>query len=94
MEVPRLGAKWELQLLVYPTATATPDPSRICNLHPLSEARDRTHILMDTSRVRGFINYGASTGTPYIRILRTTKSRHRNAKTLTQILSSRLKLCP
>ena len=50
MEVPRLGGKSELQLQVYATATATPDPSRIHNLHrslqqrqilnPLSEARD------------------------------------------------------
>ena len=27
MEVPRLGVKWELQLLAYATATATPDAS-------------------------------------------------------------------
>ena len=50
MEVPRLGVKLELQLLAYTTATATQDPSRICDLHhsswqcqtpnPLSEARD------------------------------------------------------
>jgi len=43
----------------YTTATATEDPSRVCNLHhssqqhqilkPLSKARDRTHILMDTT---------------------------------------------
>ena len=43
------------------TATATPDPSRICDLHhssqqcwilnPWSKARDQTCILMDTSRV-------------------------------------------
>ena len=26
MEVPRLGADWELQLLAYTTATATQDP--------------------------------------------------------------------
>ena len=61
MEVPRLGVKPELQLPVYATATATQDPSRICELHhssrqcqilnPLSEARDRTHILTDTSRI-------------------------------------------
>ena len=60
MEVPRLGIQSELQLLAYTTATATRDPSRICDLHhssqphqipdPLSEARDRTRILMDTSR--------------------------------------------
>ena len=52
MEVPRLGVELELLLLAYTTATATPDPSRVCNLHhrswqhwilnPLSEARDQT----------------------------------------------------
>ena len=51
----------ELHLPPYTTATATPDPSHIRDLHHssqqcrilnlLSEARDRTHILMDTSRV-------------------------------------------
>ena len=65
MEVPRLGIKSELQLPAYATATATatatPDPSLICNLHyssqqhwipnPLSEARNLTHILMDTNWV-------------------------------------------
>ena len=45
----------------YATATATPDPSRICdqchNLrqpqipYPLSKARDRTRILIDTSQI-------------------------------------------
>ena len=57
MEVPRLGVKSELQLLAYTTATATPDPSRICSLYhsswqcrilnPLSEARDGTCVLTD-----------------------------------------------
>ena len=61
MKVPRLGVESELQLLAYATATATPDPSRICNLHhslwqhwilnPLREARDRIHMLTDTSQV-------------------------------------------
>ena len=61
MEVPRLEVKSELQLLAHATATATWDPSRVCNLHhssgeyqilnPLSGARDRTLILMDTSQV-------------------------------------------
>ena len=47
------------QLLAYATATATRDLSRVCDLYPsswqhrilnpLSEARDQTHILMDTS---------------------------------------------
>ena len=58
-ELPGLGIESELQLLVYATVTATPDPSRgcnLCNLHhsswqrqilnPLSEDRDQTHNLM------------------------------------------------
>ena len=63
MEVPRLGVELELWLTAYSTATATAmrDPSGICGLHhrswqhqilnPLSEARDRTRILMDTSQI-------------------------------------------
>ena len=62
MEVPRLGDESELQQPAYTIATATLDLSRICNLHhsswkrhilnSLSEARDRTGILMDTSWIR------------------------------------------
>ena len=61
MEVPRLGVKLELQLLAYSTDTAMPDPSHISDLHhsswkpwilnPLSEARDQTHVLIDTGWV-------------------------------------------
>ena len=61
LEVPRLGIKSELQLQAYTTTTATRDLSCICDLHcslwqfqilnPLSEARDQTLILMDTSQV-------------------------------------------
>ena len=57
MEVPRLGVQLELQLQA--CAIATQDPSHICDLHcssrqcqilsPLSEARDQTHVLMDTN---------------------------------------------
>ena len=71
MEVPRLGVKSELQLPAYTTATAIPDPSRIFDLHhssqehgilnPLSEARDQTRILMNTSRVH---YHRATVGTP------------------------------
>ena len=59
MGVPRLGVESELQLPSYATATAMGDPSCVCDLHrsswqcqilnPLSKARDRTHILLDTS---------------------------------------------
>ena len=33
MEVPRLGVELELQLPAYTMATATRDPSRVCDLH-------------------------------------------------------------
>ena len=59
MDVPKLGVELELQLPAFTTATATWDLSCICDLHhssqlcwilnPLSEARDQTQILMDTS---------------------------------------------
>ena len=55
MDVPKL------YLLACATATATPHPSHVFNLHhhswqqrllnPLSKARDRTCILMDTSQI-------------------------------------------
>ena len=62
MKVPRLGVKVEVQLPAYPTATEIQGPSYVWNLHhsswqyrilnPLSETRDWTYILMDTSQVR------------------------------------------
>ena len=58
MEVPRLEVELELQLLTYTIATAMWGLSCIGNLdhsswqrrilNPLSEARDHTHILMDS----------------------------------------------
>ena len=69
MEVPRLGVQLELQLPACTTATAMPDISCVCDLHrssqqcwilsSLSEARDRTHVLMDTIR---FCYYWATMG--------------------------------
>ena len=62
MQVPRLGVESELYLMAYTTATSTPNPSRVCDLHygswqcqilnPPREARDRTCIFMDTSQIR------------------------------------------
>ena len=65
----RLGVKWKLQLLASASAIATPDQSHSLHhsswqrwiLNPLSEARDRTHILMDTSQIRF---HWARAGTP------------------------------
>jgi len=55
MKVLRLWVESELLLLAYARATATRDPSHVCNLHhssrqhqilnPLSKARDRTRNL-------------------------------------------------
>ena len=71
MEVPRLWVEAELQLLAYATAIATQDPSRVCDLYhssrqcrilnPLSKARDRTCVLLNTSGVH---YHGATMGTP------------------------------
>ena len=61
IEVPRLRVELDLQLPAYTTATATQDLGHVCDLHhgsqqcqifnPLSEARNLTCVLMDTSRV-------------------------------------------
>ena len=61
MEVPGPGVESKLQLPAYRTVTATLHLSCICDLYhisqhcrilnPLSEARDRTHILMGTNQV-------------------------------------------
>ena len=77
MEVFGLGAESELQLPAYTTAAAMPDPSvhpsswqcRILN--PLREARDPTHIFMDTCQIR---YCWATTGTPLMHLLQTSSS--------------------
>ena len=76
VEVPRLVIELELQLLAYTTATATGDPSCICDLHhsslqsqilnPLSGAMDQTCILLDTSQIRFPL---AMAGTRYTNVL-------------------------
>ena len=66
MEVPRLGFELELQL-PDALATAMQDPSRIFHLqhsslqrrilNPLSEAREQTHILMNSSWARWLLSH-------------------------------------
>ena len=75
MEFPRLGVKLELQLPAYTTATATWDPSHVFDLHhsswqrpilnPLSEARDRTCILMDTSQILNLLSHNGNSSSPF-----------------------------
>ena len=70
MEVSRLGVESELQLPAYATATATWDPSLVFDVHhsswqhrilnPLSEARDQTHILTDTSQILNLLSYNGN----------------------------------
>ena len=94
MEIPRLGVEWELQLSAYATATATRDPSRICDLHHssrqcwipdlLSEARDGTCVLMDPSQMHF---HCATTGPPFYdtfkrRLAYLWKRPHGRAQTL------------
>jgi len=79
MEIPRLKVDSELQLMAYSTATATAtwDPSLVCDLHhssrqcrilnALSEARDQTCILMDTSQIHF---HCAAMETPKISLLK------------------------
>ena len=73
VEVPRLGAESELQLWAYATATTMPDPSHICylnhssqkhrTLNPLSEARDQTCILIDTSQILNPLSHNGNSHT-------------------------------
>ena len=69
MEVPRLGAESELQLLAYTTATATLDLSCICDPCPssrpcwtlnLSKASDQIQVLVDTSRVLNLLSHNGN----------------------------------
>ena len=64
MEVPRLEVIWELQLLAYTTATARdlrPTPKLMAMPPwPVSEPRDRTHILMDASWVLNLLSHRGS----------------------------------
>ena len=78
-EVPRPGVKAEPQLLAYTTAMARRDLSWVCHLHhsswqhrilnSVSEARDRTHIPLDTSQV---CYPWATAGTPLHPLLTAT----------------------
>ena len=67
MDVPQLRVTLELQLPAHTTATAMPDLSRICDLHPssrqhwilnpLSKARDQTCNLRGTSWLPNWLSH-------------------------------------
>ena len=67
MELPKLGVELQLQLPACATATAMQDLSCVFNLHhssgtcrilnPLSEARDETQVLLDTSWVPNLLSH-------------------------------------
>ena len=77
MEVPRLGVKSEQWLPAYTTARATPHSSYIYDLHltlqqrwilnPLREARDQTHILMDSSQVLNWLSHSGNSAVAYFK---------------------------
>ena len=72
-EFPKLGVESELQLLAYATATPKQDPSHICDLHcssrqhqipnALSETRDWTYILMDTTWILNALSHKGNSQT-------------------------------
>ena len=76
MEGPRLGDESELQLPVYTTVTEMQDPSCVCNLHrssrqhwilnPLSEAKARTCMLMDPSRVLNPLSHDGNSSSAFV----------------------------
>ena len=76
MEVSRLGVESELQLPANTRATATWDPNHICDLHhssgqqqilnSLIEVRDRTCVLMDTSRIHFLCTTVGTPNYPFI----------------------------
>ena len=77
MEVPRLGVNQSHSCWPIPQSQQLRDPSHICKLHhsswqhwipnPRSKAQDRTHILMDSSRIHF---HNATKGTPCLYILK------------------------
>ena len=85
MEDPRLMAESKLQLPAYAIATAMPDPSHVCDLHhsswqcwilnPPSEARDQTHILMDTRWVCNLLSHN-SYSVKFLFLMVTPISKH------------------
>ena len=79
MKVLRLGVESEMQLLAYTTAIAAPDPTCICDLcnslqqcwifNPMSEYKNQTSILMDTSQIHNPLSHSGNSRTNNLKIL-------------------------
>ena len=92
--VPRLGVESELYPPAFATATATQDLSLICDLHSssrqhwilrlLSEARDWTCMLMDTSQI---CFHWAMTGIPQCHLLKKPSFPHHVFSTFLSVIS-------
>ena len=99
MELPRLGVSSEPQPPAYTTATATWDPSPICVLHhssrqrqilnPLNEARDRSRILLDTSRIR-FCCTAAGTPSHFNENSKTVTGQEANGRDTSRMLGQNI----
>ena len=78
MDVPRPRVELELEMLASDTAAAKTDPRHICDLcrslqqrhilNPLSEARDRTCILIETSWVLNLLSHNGNSSISYFLI--------------------------
>ena len=71
LEVPRVGVELEQQPPASTTATAPPDPSRICDLRPPRVLNPRGKAGIDPAPswlLVGFVNHRATTGTPLLGI--------------------------
>ena len=104
VEVPRRGVKLELQLPAYTTPTAIQDPSRLCDLHyssqqcwihnPLTEAREQTHVLMDTSWVHCYWAMMATPCCSHLKPRGMEKSTEGMAVLMSRSFQTSIKSCP
>ena len=69
VEVPGLGVETELQLL-------TQQPQQCYILNPLSRARDRTLIVMDTSRVFNLMSHNGNSWLSFFKVLVKFSNNH------------------
>ena len=82
MEIPRLGVKSELLPLAYATATATQDPSHVCDLHHSSQ---QCQILKPLSKAKDQMQHHSSWQRQILKPLSRAKHRKHNIRVTHQI---------